>query len=114
MFLLHRPDVRHQLHGLVVVAVPDGRVHQLRQLQHLQQLGVLGERGRVEAAARVDLAAAPAELGTARGELGQLGQQVVQPLLHRRELGTTGTSTVNWGPRGVNRELGKQGHELRL
>ena len=94
----------HQLHGLVVVPVPDGRVHQLRQLEHLQQLGVLGQRGRVQSSPRVDLAATPAELGAARRELGKFGQKVVQTLLHRGELGT-------WG---VDRELGTSGRDREL
>ena len=48
MFFLHPSDMGTEVERLLVIAVPYARLHHLRDLQHLQEVGMAGEGQRVQ------------------------------------------------------------------
>lgn len=78
--------VGSQLQGLLVLAVPDAGVHQLRQLEDLQQLSVALERQRVQTTRRVDVAGSVDELFAFLRQIWEFADQSVQLLFRVLEL----------------------------
>lgn len=82
----HPLHVGGQLEGLLVLAVPNARVHQLRQLENLQQLRIATQRQRVQAACTIDFRTGVHEALAALLQIGQSLDKRVQLLLGGTEL----------------------------
>lgn len=72
--------IRRQLQRLFVFAVPNARVHQLRQLKYLQQLCIASQRQRVQASSGVDFRTGADEFLASRRQVGHAFDQRVQLL----------------------------------
>uniref|UniRef100_A0A182JDD2 Uncharacterized protein n=1 Tax=Anopheles atroparvus TaxID=41427 RepID=A0A182JDD2_ANOAO len=104
-------NVGRQLQCLLILALPDAGVHQLGQLEDLQQLRVAHQRERIEPPGRIDLGRALLERLAGGDELGPLIAETVELLLRLDELAVDFARTFR---RPYERVVVRDGEILRL